>query len=651
MACICHFPALLAALGFGVAGCTQEATGGGLGVGGTNTTTGSGTTTSPGGGDDGGTTSPTDDGGDGGATTNGGTGTGTGTGTFEPEFLADILIDGESTDDHSGRAVAASGDINGDGLADIVVGAPETNSAAGRVYVVLGTVEAPEIELSDVVSGTGGFAINAPGVGDRAGHSLDVIGDMNGDGLADIIVGAPLEAVAGQGSGAAYVVFGTTETGNIDLTNIGTAGFQIIGEAAGDNAGYSAQAAGDVNGDGLADVIVSAYLADSAGTDRGRAYVVFGKVDTDPVSFADITAGTGGFALDGEADFDRAGYATAGVGDFNGDALDDIAVGAPFADPNGNHSGRVYVVFGKADPTLVMLSDVAAGTGGFVLDGEATSDFAGSAVSGAGDVNGDGLADLVVGAQRAEAGAPGSGRSYVLFGTTEIPGSQLSSIAGGVGGFGIDGTTMGDYAGVSVNCAGDVDGDGLADLIVGAAGADAGGTSSGQSFVVFGKADGNTVELATVAEETGGFALDGENEKDRSGRSVAGAADINGDGLADVVVGAYLADPSDVEDAGRSYVIFGSDRSGVVTELGTVGDDLIIGGSGVDTLVGGRGNDTIYGPRRGDRRPWPGAGQHPGRHRTHRHHGNFGQHPAHGSSRPARHVVHLEHAHRGGRHG
>jgi len=594
MACVRNLPILLAALGLAAAGCTQEAGGGGLGVGGSDSNTGS--TTGTGSGDDGGTASGSDDGGSSETGTEGtGTGSGTGTDTGEAVPFADLLVDGEGSNDHSGRAVAAAGDIDGDGLTDLVIGAPETASAAGRVYVVLGTTDVEEIDLGDVASGTGGFAIDGAAAGDHAGHSVDIVGDMSGDGRADIIVGAPDATPSGDGSGAAYVIFGTTDTEAIDLANVGDAGFAINGEAAGDSAGYSTRAAGDVNGDGLADVIVSAYLADVGGSDMGRTYVIFGKADTNTVSLTDIAAGTGGFAVDGESDFDRAGYATAGIGDFNGDALDDIAVGAPFADPSGSHSGRVYVIFGKADTTAVALSDIAAGTGGFALDGEAANDFAGSAIAGAGDINGDGLADLVVGAQRAEAGAPGSGRSYVLFGTTEVPDSQLATIAGGVGGFGIDGTAMGDYAGVSLSCAGDVDGDGLADLIVGAAGADAGGTSSGQSFVVFGKADGNTVQLETIAEETGGFALDGENEKDRSGRAVAGAADINGDGLADVVVGAYLADPGGVEDAGRSYVVFGSDRSGVVTEIGTVGDDLIIGSDGVDTLVGGRGDDTLYG--------------------------------------------------------
>jgi hypothetical protein len=175
--------------------------------------------------------------------------------------------------------------------------------------------------------------------------------------------------------------------------------------------------AGDVNGDGLADVIVGAPGAAPNGSDSGRTYVVFGKADHEVVSLADVTLGIGGFALDGEAEYDYSGASTSGAGDVNGDGLADVVVGAWGADPSGDASGRTYVVFGKTGTDLVRLADVAVGQGGFVLNGETEDDQAGWSVAGGGDVNGDGVPDIVVGAWRA---APHdlefSGRTYVVFG-------------------------------------------------------------------------------------------------------------------------------------------------------------------------------------------------------------------------------------------
>jgi hypothetical protein len=138
-------------------------------------------------------------------------------------------------------------------------------------------------------------------------------------------------------------------------------------------------------------------------------------------------------------------------------------------------------------------------------------------------------------------------------------GIELSKIAAGKGGFALNGAAAYDSSGVSVAGAGDVNGDGLADLVVGAPRADPNGDYSGQSYVVFGKADGCPVELADVAAgRGGGFALNGIAEEDLSGLSVSGAGDVDGDGLDDVIVGAPYADPNG-ESSGQSYVVFSGD--------------------------------------------------------------------------------------------
>jgi hypothetical protein len=520
------------------------------------------------------------------------------------EYVADglggFVIDGQAPGHNSGRSVHSVGDLDGDGLGEVAVAARNADNNTGRIYIIRGKVSGDPIALSKLEEKNQGFVIYGEMPGDFTGTTIAGAGDVDGDGLGDLIIGAPKASPAGTASGAAYVVLGKADLGPVHLADVATGigGFAIYGAKAGDASGRSVAGAGDVNGDGLADVVVGAYGADPGGSFSGAAYVVFGREAGKPTSLADLDDGMGGgFAVHGEVSLDFAGFAVGGAGDVDGDGLADIVVGAYGHDSAGDSAGRAYVVFGKADPAPVKLADVAAGQGGRAFDGAAAYDRAGFAVAGAGDVDGDGFADLVVGAPLADGLSQDVGRAYVVFGGPDLASGPLPELAAPPTGFTLTGVQSRDYAGTAVERAGDVDGDGYDDVFVGAPGANPHGADSGRGYVVFGGPDLASVSLNWIANGDGGFSLDGEASEDYCGFSVAPAGDVNGDGHADVIVGARGNDGKG-DDAGRSYVVFGGDFSGASFMAYGPGADTAKGTPAGESLITGRGDDliTVEGP-------------------------------------------------------
>ncbi len=458
---------------------------------------------------------------------------------------------GKKADDLATRDVSAAGDVNGDGFDDLLLGAPFTSpegNFSGTAYVVFGKASgfAATVQLSNL-NGNNGFRIIGRKAEDFAGGSIAAAGDVNGDGLDDILVGASGEDPHGSRSGAAYVIFGKKSGWNakFKLTAInGNNGVRLKGTAAQDYFGGEVSGAGDINGDGFDDIMVGAAGVDlTPGVEPGFVYVMFGKGGGFNAAIeASALTGAKGFRIAGPEHESGLGYALAGGGDINGDGFDDILLGANKADYNVSPVGVSYVIFGKS-AAFTSPFDLAAldGTNGFHLNGVFANDSSGRAVATGFDINGDGFDDMVVGSPSADPNGNASGRTHVIFGKTDLASRINLEFLNGTTGFRLEGEADADSSGFSVGSAGDFNGDGIGDVVVGAPGADPlGRTYAGAAYVVLGRTP------TTIAIRQGSAA------------------------------GQYIS---------------GGSAPDVLAALG--GNDVLEGrGDAIDTLSGGIGNDT-----------------------------------------------------------
>ena len=663
----------------------------------------------------------------------------------------------------TGQSVSTAGDVNQDGFADVIIGAP----ALDQAYVVFGTDAGipANIDLTRL-DGSDGFTMQGPS-GQQVGFSVTGGSDMNGDGVDDVVVGAP-GPDGNLSAGSAYVLFGSSApfAASIDLSSLdGSNGFAVQGIASGDGLGWSLGLADDVNGDELGDLILGAPGADpdTARADAGQVYLLFGSEQGFPVTF-DIGSvdGKSGFALNGAAAGDAAGSSIAAIGDLNNDGIGDVAVGAPGADSNGQDAGASYVFFGALDfavaeglaslffdtgpitsladaqsaisnamptssflayqvdypnsdsvdtvdanttlpdflgmnaedieggdsstidgsvfefngylhvpvpgtysfevgssegfslsidntvvaefdgtrpfgtttgthafvgsgffpisllyytsdsqagielksdlggtlefvtreqlftappVTTIELTDLDGNTG-FAITGAAAGDALGTSVGRAGDVNGDGPADVILGAPGADANGSDSGQAYVIFGelfTTVDSGFAPVLDAGNLNnsvGFAVNGAAAGDAAGTAVGTAGDLNDDGISDLTIGKVNS-GGGSSAGAVHVVFGNqqlAANGPIALETL-DGVIGFTASTGGTNDLLGTSISGNADINADGIDDLIMGA--------PGASTSYVLFGRSAGGtpVTTQHALPTTALLIDGEAAQANI------------------------------------------------------------------
>ncbi|MAY82068.1 MAG: hypothetical protein CL930_14970 [Deltaproteobacteria bacterium] len=464
---------------------------------------------------------------------------------------ADRFIIGEDSKDYSGRTVAWAGDVDADGRSDILVAAPDNDDAytsAGKVYLVRAADMGSEttIPLNDV-----GIAWTGTAEGNNLGgyvqsRAIASAGDVDGDGLDDFLIGEPLyeDPDTSRPNGRAYLMLGGSVSvyGSPFIPSVDTeAGIIFEGPNYG-QLGHSVESAGDVDGDGIPDVLMGAPNASGG---RGVTYLFWGEdlaVAGDTLWVEDDAS----VQFTAESPGDEVGLRATTAGDVDGDGLADLLVGAPSNDVGGeSRAGRSYLFLaGSIDDTSHALGSEAD----HLFNGQNANDLSGHALSALGDVDKDGYDDFVIGAKGVDTFGSNSGAAFVISGGDLgiFRGHNLDESWVTLGG-----EAAGDRVGHDVEGAGDVDSDGRGDILVAAYAHDSGGSAAGRTYLVLG---------ISIPDEGGSFTLDtadytftGENVADSSGYSVAGDGDFDGDGLSDLLIGAYLHDSID-SDEGKTYL-------------------------------------------------------------------------------------------------
>lgn len=427
----------------------------------------------------------------------------------DEQSIRDAAADwsGVYADDAAGSSISGAGDVNGDGYDDILIGAPGSDAGAedaGASYLLLG---GPLATIPAALSNADALLLGGQ-YGDASGEAVSGAGDVNGDGYDDILIGAPSRGVD---AGTVYLLLGPV-TGTIALDD---ADYVLTAEDDEHRAGAALAVAGDVDRDGLTDLLIGAPGVEES---PGRAYLITG---------ADLLNGSLSSAearISGRAD-ERLGGAVSG-GDFNGDGTDDLLLGAARSDEGGIVSGAAHVFFGDGlNPGMSVTEDDA------VLEGESTLDLMGTSVSGSGDLNGDGYDDIVAGGPDDDNGNVDGGSLMLVYGAYNLPndsdGERLLEDARLLGDFYTEG------AGAAVTIIPDISGNERDELLIGAPGNGISGADSGAAYLVYGGGLTGTLLLSERGEIIVGAAAG-----DRTGFSVAGAGDVDGDGRYDLLIGA-----------------------------------------------------------------------------------------------------------------
>ncbi len=424
--------------------------------------------------------------------------------------------EGNQASAYFGYSVSPAGDVNGDGYADIIIGAHNYNTGSGKAFVYNGSSSG--LSLSPYWTAENGQ------VHSEFGYSVFTAGDVNGDGFSDVLVGAYFFDNGESSEGRAYLYTGSAA----GLTTSATWAAESDQTSA--QFGLSVSSAGDVNGDGYADVIIGAPLFDNGQTDEGKAFVFNGT--STGLSF------TANWSAESNLTGDQFGYCVSTAGDVNGDGYSDVIIGEIYYDNGQNDEGRVSVFHGSATGL--------SASPNWSSEGNQIAGLLGYIVSTSGDVNGDGYADVIAGSYNYSNGEANEGSIFVYHGAA----SGLSASANWIG----ESNQAGAGFGISATTAGDVNGDGYGDIIAGANNYDNGETDEGEVFMWYGSSSGLG---ANGTPSNADWTAQGNQISGKIGRCVSSAGDVNGDGYSDVITGTRLYDNGEI-DEGSVFMWYGS---------------------------------------------------------------------------------------------
>lgn len=422
------------------------------------------------------------------------------------------------------------------------------------IFALSGCTQTYSIEIAStqkISAATGNFT-GSLDAGDQFGSAITTIGDLELDGVIDLAVGAPSDDDNGPDRGAIWILF-MDNNGQVDIT-------QKISDSEGgftgglddnDRFGSAVTAMGDLNQDGILDLAAGAPLDDDGGTDRGAVWILFLNADGTVSQTQKLADQTGGFTgtLD---DNDQFGGTLLNIGDLNNDGVSDLAIGVQNDDDGGSDRGAIWILFMNFDGSVNAQQKISFTEGGFNSNLD-NGDRFGSALAVAGDLNGDGVTDLVVGASGDDDGGTDRGAIWSLFMNPDGTVQATRKISHSSGEF--DGQLGdGDQFGNAIANMGDLNDDGVNDFAVGAYTSDDGGLDRGAVWILFMRSSGEILATSKLSDTNGNFngvLTDGN----QFGNAIANIGDLNSNGVTDIAAGANLDDDGEI-NAGAIWILF-----------------------------------------------------------------------------------------------